>query len=76
MPFPLYDEMHSLIDGVVATGSSAFQAGALLTPKPSQLVIRKEHSIEWTNSQSVEQRVVYSIYYMHHPDFDRGCNRL
>lgn len=51
-PFPLYDEMHSLVDGVVATGSGAFQAGALLTPKPSQLVIHKEPSIEWTNSQS------------------------
>ena len=43
--------MHSLIDGIVATGSGAFQAGAPLTPKPSQLVIRKEHSIKWTNSQ-------------------------
>ena len=47
--------MHSLIDGVVATGSGAFQAGAPPAPKPSQPTTRKEPSIEWTeNSQSTE----------------------
>lgn len=52
-PFPLYGEMHSLVDGIVATGSGAFQAGALPRSKP--LATRNEPSTEWTeNSQSTE----------------------
>ena len=51
----MYDEMHSLVDGIVATGSGAFQAGALPAPKQSQPIPRKEPSIEWIdNSQSTE----------------------
>ena len=44
--------MHSLVDGVVAAGSGAFQVGAPLAPKPSQSVAGKEPSIEWIGSQS------------------------
>ena len=38
--------MHSLVDGIIATGSGAFQAGAPPAPKSSQLVSRREPSIE------------------------------
>jgi len=47
--------MDSLVGGVVATGSGAFQAGAPPAPKPSQSTTHKEPSTEWTeSSQSTE----------------------
>ncbi|KAF9787271.1 hypothetical protein BJ322DRAFT_712789 [Thelephora terrestris] len=54
-PFPIYDEMFSLVDGIVATGAGAFLAGTPPPPGPSQSTIHNEHSIEWTeSSQSTE----------------------
>jgi hypothetical protein len=51
-PFLIYDEMHSLVDGIIATGSGAFQAGAPPTQKPAT---RKEPSIGLDeNTQSAE----------------------
>lgn len=52
----MYDEMFSLVDGIIATGAGAFQAGAPPTPKLTpQLATHNEPSTEWTeNSQSTE----------------------
>ena len=54
-PFPIYDEMHALVDSVVATGSGAFQAGATPGLKTLQIASQTEHPTEDSgpeNSQS------------------------
>jgi hypothetical protein len=41
-PFPLYDDMHYLVAGIVATGAGAFHAGAV--PATSQIQTQSENA--------------------------------
>ena len=51
-PFPLYDDMHFLVHGIVATGAEAFHAGS--QPQPPSLSISQSYSLSpsWSQSQS------------------------